>query len=109
MEPGVSNRYRYAAFMLVVAVTVLRLVCLANFCPLDLAPDEAYYWDWSRRLDWSYHSKGPLVAWLIRLSCEALGNTVFAVRLPAVLCGSLLLAGLYVLLVQVHRSDKLAF
>ena len=25
-----------------------------------------HYWDWSRHLDWSYYSKGPLVAWLIR-------------------------------------------
>src|SRR5262249_20722480 len=109
MEPGVSTRYRYAAFTLIVAVTASRLVYLANSCPLDLAPDEAYYWDWSRHLDWSYHSKGPLVAWFIRLSCEVLGDTVFAARLPAVIFGSLLLAGLYVLVVQVHRSDKLAF
>ncbi len=103
-----NYRYRYATFTLIVAAAVLRLIYLANFCPLDLAPDEAYYWDWSRQLDWSYHSKGPLVAWLIRLSCETFGDTMLAVRFPAVVCGSLLLGGLYVLTVQVHQSDKLA-
>src|SRR5207253_3150235 len=71
-------------------------------------PDEAYYWDWSRHLDWSYHSKGPLTAWLIRLSCEFLGDTMFAVRFPAVVCGSLLLAGLYSLTLSVYQNDKLA-
>ena len=78
-------------------------------CPLDLAPDEAHYWDWSRHLDWSYYSKGPLVAYLIRASCELAGpwsmqhtgNLMFAVRLPAVLCGGLLLVSIYVLTVQV--------
>lgn len=35
-------------------------------CPLDLSGDEAHYWDWSRQLDWSYYSKGPAVAYVIR-------------------------------------------
>lgn len=109
MQPNSSPRYRWAALTLIAVTAILRVVYLASFCPLDLAPDEAYYWDWSRQLDWSYHSKGPLVAWLIRASCELLGDTMFAVRLPAVVCGSFLLVGLYVLTVQIYQSDKLAF
>jgi hypothetical protein len=85
-------------------------------CPLDLAPDEAHYWDWSRHLDWSYYSKGPLVAYLIRGGCELIGpwadqagwSPAFAVRAPAVLCGSLLLVSVYVLTVQVYRREGLA-
>src|SRR5205807_8057479 len=92
------------------------LAYLAGGRPLALAPDEAHYWDWSRHLDWSYSSKGPLVAWLIRAGCvlagpwsEAhTGNLAFAVRLPAVVCGSLLLVSLYVLTVQVFGRDRLA-
>src|SRR6266542_3237328 len=109
MDSAISLRYRCAALAMIAIAASLRLLYLANFCPLDLSPDEAYYWDWSRHLDWSYHSKGPLVAWLIRLSCELFGDTMFSVRVPAVVCGSLLLAGLYVLTLQVYRSDKLAF
>jgi 4-amino-4-deoxy-L-arabinose transferase-like glycosyltransferase len=52
---------------------------------LELAPDEAHYWEWSRRLDWSYYSKGPLVAYLIALSTALGGATELFVRLPAVL------------------------
>jgi undecaprenyl-diphosphatase len=52
---------------------------------LELSPDEAHYWEWSRRLDWSYYSKGPLVAALIALSTTLGGATELFVRLPAVL------------------------
>ena len=96
----------------------LHLAYLAYNCPLDLAPDEAHYWDWSRpeHLDWSYYSKGPLIAYLIRGGCavagswsvEHTGNLTLAVRLPAVICGSLLLLSLYLLTVQVYRCEVLA-
>jgi 4-amino-4-deoxy-L-arabinose transferase-like glycosyltransferase len=107
---------RMAAVLLIVGSAALRLVYLACNCPLDLAPDEAHYWDWSRHLDWSYYSKGPGVAWLIRLSCELFGglsvhltgNEMLAVRLPAVLCGGLLLLALYILTLQVGGGDRVA-
>lgn len=105
----------WLAFLLIFAVALGHLIYLATDCPLDLAPDEAHYWDWSRHLDWSYYSKGPLVAWLIRGSCELLGSwservtgsLTFAVRVPAIICGSLLLGSLYVLTVQVFAQPRL--
>jgi hypothetical protein len=108
--------WRLAAALLILGAAALRLAFLVNDCPLDLAPDEAHYWDWSRNLDWSYYSKGPLVAWMIHAGRALLGewserlvaSQMLAVRLPAVLCGSLLLAALYALTVQVHRSERLA-
>src|SRR2546423_552712 len=114
--PDSRLRYRLVAAFLILCASLLRLAYLARDCPLDLAPDEAHYWDWSRHLDWSYYSKGPLVAYLIRAGCELAGpwsrqhtgNLMFAVRLPAVVCGSLLLASLYVLTVQVFGRERLA-
>jgi hypothetical protein len=107
---------RLLAGCLILGAAFLHLAYLANSCPIDLAPDEAHYWEWSRHLDWSYYSKGPLIAYLIRGGCELAGpwsvahtgNLAFAVRLPAVLCGSLLLVSLYILTVQVHRREALA-
>src|SRR6516162_4147232 len=58
---------------LILGSAALHLAYLAHDCPLDLAPDEAHYWDWSRHLDWSYYSKGPLVAYLIRIGVETAG------------------------------------
>ena len=71
---------------------------------LQLAPDEAHYWDWSRHLDWSYYSKGPLVAWLIRASCWLTGQEAeWAIRLPAALCGAFTLTGLAVLTQRIYQ------
>jgi hypothetical protein len=54
------------------AVTVLRLVALAYY-RLDLYPDEAQYWSWSRDLAWGYFSKPPVIAWLIAASTAVCG------------------------------------
>src|SRR5262249_43576561 len=107
---------RLLAALLILGAAGLHVAYLARDCPLDLSPDEAHYWDWSRHLDWSYYSKGPLVAYLIRGGCELLGtwseqhtaSLAFAVRLPAVACGALLLLSVYVLTVQVYRRETLA-
>src|SRR6476620_4813728 len=101
---------------LILAAPLSHVGYLALGCPLDLAPDEAHYWDWSRHLDWSYYSKGTLVALLIRGGCELAGGVsqdlihtqMLAVRLPAVVCGSLLLVSLYVLTKQVFENERLA-
>jgi hypothetical protein len=58
---------------------------LSHACPIDLSGDEAQYWDWSRHLGLAYYSKGPMVAYIIRASCALLGETMPAVRLPALL------------------------
>ncbi len=61
--------------------------------PLDLSPDEAHYWEWARRPDWSYYSKGPLIAWLVYAGTAFFGNTVLGVRFfaPVLLAASGLL------------------
>jgi hypothetical protein len=81
---------------------------LTNDCPIDLSGDEAHYWDWSRRMDISYYSKGPMVAWLIRASCAALGDTMPAVRVPALFLaiGSSILT--YWLTLRLFQSDRMA-
>src|SRR5262245_49395940 len=60
---------RILATILILGTAAARIAYLGWFTAFDLAADEAHYWDWSRNLDWSYYSKGPLVALLIRASC----------------------------------------
>jgi 4-amino-4-deoxy-L-arabinose transferase-like glycosyltransferase len=104
--------WRLLAAALILLASGLRLTFLLADCPLDLAPDEAHYWDWTRHPDWGYYSKGPLVAALIRagdfLAGSWIGSATAAVRLPAVVCGALLLVSLYVLTVQTCGRDGLA-
>ncbi len=87
-------KWRQGFWLLLTLVTIWRIVYLF-ITPLDLVPDEAYYWDWGRHLSWGYYSKPPLIAWINGLSTALLGASAFSVRLPAVICGSLTLVALY--------------
>ncbi len=59
------------------ALTLLRLLYIGQ---LELSPDEAYYYQWSERLDWSYFSKGPGVAATMWLSTHLFGVSEFGIR-----------------------------
>ena len=86
---GRSFRLRWLAVFLILAVTAFRVCYLFFWGPYDLAPDEGHYWDWSRHLDWSYYSKGPLVAWIIRAGCALFGDAAVEIEgtlMPAVRC-----------------------
>jgi 4-amino-4-deoxy-L-arabinose transferase-like glycosyltransferase len=67
-------------YLFLAALTVLRLLLIGQ---VELSPDEAYYYQWSERLDWSYFSKGPGVAVAMWLSTHLAGVSEFGVRLFA--------------------------
>jgi 4-amino-4-deoxy-L-arabinose transferase-like glycosyltransferase len=50
---------------------------------LALSPQEAYYWEWSRRLAPSYFDHPPLAAWTIRAATALLGDSERAIRAAA--------------------------
>jgi dolichol-phosphate mannosyltransferase len=56
---------------------------------IELLPEEAYYWNYSRHLDIGYLDHPPMVAWLIRLGTDLFGNSEFGVRFGALSCGAL--------------------
>ncbi len=55
---------------------------------LPLTGDEAYYWEWSRRLAFGYVDHPPAVAWTIAAFAQ-FGRTPGLVRLGCVLCGAI--------------------
>jgi 4-amino-4-deoxy-L-arabinose transferase-like glycosyltransferase len=48
-------------------LTLARMLAM-RFSPLELYPDEAQYWLWSRTIEPGYFTKPPLIAWIIRLT-----------------------------------------
>src|SRR5579862_2467734 len=68
---------RRLLFLFLGALTVFRLVDITQF---ELFPDEAYYFQWSQHLDWSYFSKGPGIALAMWLSTHIFGDNVFGIR-----------------------------
>ncbi|QDU72069.1 ArnT family glycosyltransferase [Mucisphaera calidilacus] len=84
-----ENRWLGRVVRFALLIFALRVLYLILDNPYELAGDEAQYWDWSRRIDWSYYSKGPGIAWLIGLSTRLFGHEAWAVRFPAAVSGSL--------------------
>jgi len=72
-----------AAVLLTLALAFARLVALFK-SPLELYPDEAQYWLWSRTLDFGYYSKPPVIAWAIWATTHMGGDAEPWVRLSAV-------------------------
>jgi membrane-associated phospholipid phosphatase len=88
--------YTTMLFMFLLVVSLFRIYYIQN-SPLDLSPDEAHYWEWSRRLDMSYYSKGPMIAYLIYMGTFIFGDTVFGIRIMAVIFSTLSSIMLYIL------------
>ena len=59
--------------------------CVGYAGLIALAPQEAYYWEWARRLDLSYFDHPPLAAWTIALTTGVFGSSERALRLAAAL------------------------
>ncbi|MBN8892936.1 MAG: glycosyltransferase family 39 protein, partial [Rhodospirillales bacterium] len=81
--------------MPLLALLVLTLARLLVAALTPLAPDEAYYWVWSRALAAGYFDHPPMVALWIRAGTALAGDTALGIRLLGPLSGlfgSLLLA-----------------
>jgi 4-amino-4-deoxy-L-arabinose transferase-like glycosyltransferase len=100
------NNYRRAFFLLLLITTIFRLFYIHW---LELAPDEAYYWTWSKQLQWGYYDHPPMVAFLIWIGTAIGGNGEFGVRLVWVGIGALLSVLLYWLGKRMFASDRAGF
>ena len=94
MKDSISRREWF--YLLVIALGLLPLkFWLTRLSGLEMHFDEAQYWTWSQQLDWSYATKGPLLAWLIAASEGLFGHGDWQVRLPGWIAASLFLLLLY--------------
>jgi 4-amino-4-deoxy-L-arabinose transferase-like glycosyltransferase len=64
----------------------LYAVRLLSIAHLQLAPDEAYYWYWSKHLDWSYFDHPPMTAYIMALFTALGTDSEIFVRLGGLLC-----------------------
>lgn len=98
-----------AILALILGLLALRVVYLVWLCPFPLIEDEAQYWEWSRRLGWSYYSKGPGIAWAIALATGLFGDTAWAVRLVPVVASALASLGVAGLACDIFRDRRAGF
>lgn len=102
-----ERRWRVAFVALLAASTAFNVLAIAAG-KLDLAADEAHYWEWSRRLDLSYYSKGPGIAWLIRATTAVFGSSPLGIRMSAVLSSVVLAIAVFALARRVTGSERRA-
>ena len=77
-----TNRHLRTVIFAALALLAYR-VWLTYSTPIHLFFDEAYYYGWSQSIDWGYYSKPPMVAWLIRITTDLLGDSEWAIKVGA--------------------------
>ncbi|BCS90030.1 ArnT family glycosyltransferase [Pseudodesulfovibrio sediminis] len=95
------------AFVIIVLSFALRYWFVATG-QLNLVQDEAQYWDWIRRPQLSYYSKGPLIAWMIATWTAVFGNTELGVRFGSILGMTGIQTVLYVGVSRIWKEHRLA-
>jgi len=98
--------YTTTLFVFLLAVGLFRIYYTLN-SPIDLSPDEAHYWEWARRPDLSYYSKGPMIAYLIYIGTSIFGDTVFGIRIMAVVFS--LLSGIFLFMLGKKLFNENSF
>ncbi len=91
---------------MVLTIGWLRLIAMESS---GLGDAEAYYWAWSRNIDWSYYDHPPMVAWLIRIFNSIDDTGVFWTRFPSATLYIFSCIVLHRTTVLIFESDKAAF
>jgi dolichol-phosphate mannosyltransferase len=93
-QPAASaaRRWSVGAAGIVLAIALMHLFYIKV---LPLTPEEAYYWNYSIRLDFGYLDHPPLVAWLIAVVEGLFGHGEASIRLAALACLALMAAFAY--------------
>ena len=102
-----SPRYDVIALLIIGLSLAVRYWFVASN-QLNLVQDEAQYWDWIRRPQLSYYSKGPLIAWMISAWTSVFGNTELGVRFGSVIGMTGIQVALYAGVSRVWREYRLA-
>jgi len=104
-----TSRVYCIKFCVTLALFTLYKVWFVYSEVLDLVGDEAHYWEWSRRLGINYYSKGPVIAYIIKLFTYFGGDTPFFVRLGSIVISVLFALVVYKFSLELFSSPKVAF
>jgi 4-amino-4-deoxy-L-arabinose transferase-like glycosyltransferase len=79
---------RVVGALALVGLVGLYLLVAATAPPFD---DEIYYWCWAQHLQLSYFDHPPMTAYLIRPALVLFGDSILALRLPAIVTNFVML------------------
>jgi len=108
MESVKNSILNKKSFWLLGALILFALIKIFVAVHFDLNSEEAQYWTWSKHLQLSYYSKPPLIAYLNWFSTWIFGNTVFGIRINAVIIGLLISIVTYLLSFELFKNQNAA-
>ncbi len=91
----------------VIFCTVLSLWRMFVNATVELHPDEAYYWLWSKHLSLSYYDHPPMIAYAIKLT-TLVSASEFWVRLSGVIVSIAMSVLIWILAKELFKSVKIA-
>ena len=83
MKNIIPQKFLISSLIIIVLTFILLRVFAIISTPLELSADEAQYWLWSKKLNWGYFSKPPMIAWLIHVSNNIFGDYDYSIRILA--------------------------
>ena len=83
MKNIIPQKFLISSLIIIVLTFILLRVFAIISTPLELSADEAQYWLWSKKLNWGYFSKPPMIAWLIHISNNIFGDYDYSIRILA--------------------------
>lgn len=98
-----ADKWRYLFVWVLIYSIILRFSYLG--IP-ELFYEEAYYWNYAKHLDMGYLDHPPMVAWIIALFTNLMGDNEFAVRFGAFICWFMTAAFLCKLTGLVYNKTK---
>ncbi len=98
-----DTRFRTVA-LLFVALLLVTLFRLWFASTLEVAPDEAYYYQWSKTLALVYRDHPPMVAWAMRLGQSIFGETALGLRFVAVVLSAAAALGVFFIGLEMNLS-----
>ena len=98
-----TGKWRYLFVWVLIYSIILRFSYLG--VP-ELFYEEAYYWNYAKHLDMGYLDHPPMVAWIIALFTNLMGDNEFAVRFGAFICWFMTAAFLYKLTGLAYNKTK---
>ncbi len=109
IQPTASNteksRWPIVFWSILSITTLIRFLYAIK---LPLTGDEAYFWEWARHPALGYYDHPPMAGWILWFTRHILGDTVAAVRIPAVLAGSAVVILIHTIALDISGSQKTA-
>lgn len=98
-----------SSLLLLLTLKALIIIWYISQGWVQLYPDEAQYWLWSKMPAIGYYSKPPGISWAIYLTTYFWVDSELGVRLSAVILSTLLSLAVYFLCLQTTKKDRLSF